>query len=476
MNHKSFKTENRSAKLSFGWLLCVVTLIASLSNESAFAVENTQNINILPIRQPDSFRAEQKGNTLIPLPPLSAVALTLDQSINYCLINDPKIRAGLEGIRQARADCWTASLAPNPEFSVGAGLLPLSGPFTEESPGGPPEFDLGFSYSIDWFLFGKRAAAMASASIGISVSEADYANLIRERVTETQLAFYDVLEAKGLLDVARQDVANLEQIESVTNKAVANGGRPRVELGRVRLDLLNARRTLRDAECAHISAKANLRAMLGGCLSDSTFDVAGTLDGPLTAEPLSVEEACCVARQYRPDILALQRKVCQAKADITVERRNALPEISTDFGYARQYQRSIGSPDISAWGTGLAITVPLFDRNQGNRAKAASVVSQNHSELRGALIDLRAEIEQVVETLRTAKQNAASVAQEELQLAGQVRDSINQAYAIGGRPLLDVLDAQRNYRETYRIYISSRANYWRALCNYNSALGRQVTR
>ena len=34
---------------------------------------------------------------------------------------------------------------------------------------------------------------------------------------------------------------------------------------------------------------------------------------------------------------------------------------------------------------------------------------------------------------------------------------------------------QRNYRDTYRLYISSRAGYWRALAKYQSAIGQQVT-
>jgi cobalt-zinc-cadmium efflux system outer membrane protein len=191
--------------------------------------------------------------------------------------------------------------------------------------------------------------------------------------------------------------------------------------------------------------------------------------------PLPVDEACVVASQNRPDVLALRRKVAKADADVVVEQRNALPEIKSDFGYARQYQQSLGVPDVSAWGTSLAITLPLSNRNQGNRAKATSVTAQSNLELRLALIELQSEIEQVVESLRTAQQNAASVAQDELRLAAHVRDSINKAYEVGGRPLLDALDAQRNYRDTYRIYVSSRANYWRALCNYNSALGKQAT-
>ena len=418
--------------------------------------------------------AATEKNEAVPTP-LPSLALTLDQAINLCLTNDPKIHAGLQVVNQAHADAWTASLAPNPTANVGGTLLPLGQPFTPEQPGGPPELDVEISYPIDWFLFGKRAAAMASAQAGVCISQSDYADLVRQRVTETALAFYDILEAKASLELARQDVENLERVEAVSQKAVENGGRPRVELSRVRLDLLARRRELRDAESAIVMAKAKLRALLGGANADPGFDVAGTLDGPLTAEPLGVEESFSMAVENRPDVLSLRRKVAKAEADVVVERRNALPDVKPSFTVGRQYQQSMGVPDVSEWGTGIEVSVPLFNRNQGNRAKTVSAVAQSNYELQVGLVELRAEIEQAVQSLRTAQQNAASVAQEDLHLAAQVRDSIGKAYEAGGRPLIDLLDAQRNYRDTYRIYITSRADYWRSLYKYNSAIGKQVT-
>jgi cobalt-zinc-cadmium efflux system outer membrane protein len=116
----------------------------------------------------------------------------------------------------------------------------------------------------------------------------------------------------------------------------------------------------------------------------------------------------------------------------------------------------------------------LFDRNQGNRAKAQSVAAQNSCNLQAGVVDLRAEIEEAVRNFATAYQTAKSVAQEQVRLAAEVRDSITRAYNAGGRPLIDVLDAQRSFRDTYRLYISSRADYWRALYKYNAAIGKQV--
>ncbi len=264
-------------------------------------------------------------------------------------------------------------------------------------------------------------------------------------------------------------------MEAVTQKAVENGGRPQVELNRIRLVLLSSRRSWRDAESTLVAAKAKLRALLGRPEADATCDVVGTLDGPLTAEALPAHEAYAMATENRPDILSLRRKVAKAQADVVVERRNALPEVKPHVGMGYQFQEAIGTTDINTWGIGIETTVPLFNRNQGNRAKAASVVSQSNYELQTGLLELRAEVAQAVQSLVTAKQNAASVAHDELRLAGQVRDSIGKAYEVGGRPLIDVLDAQRDYRETYRIFVSSRADYWRSLYKYNSAIGKQVT-
>ena len=203
----------------------------------------------------------------------------------------------------------------------------------------------------------------------------------------------------------------------------------------------------------------------------------GNLDAPLTAEPLPVEEAFALAQQNRPDIQSLRVQVSKAAGGY---RRRAAEGISRrsrpNSATARQFQTPIGSPDFDSWDVSLTATLPLFDRNQGNRAKAQSVAVQNRYNLQAGLVDLRAEIEEAVQNFSTAYQNARSVAQEQVKLAAEVRDSITKAYDAGGRPLIDVLDAERSYRDTYRLYISSRADYWRSVYKYNSAIGKQVTR
>jgi cobalt-zinc-cadmium efflux system outer membrane protein len=351
----------------------------------------------------------------------------------------------------------------------------LNRAFTIDRQGGPPQLGADISYPIDWFLFGKRAAALASAAAGVRVSEADYADLVRQRVTDTATDFYEVVEAKALLDLARQDLENLRRVEAATRRAVEAGGRPMVDLNRASLDVLKSEQDLREAERTLAVAKAKLRAQMGRRDPNSDFDVTANLDAALTAKPLPVEEALALAEQNRPDIRSLRLQVDKATRDIHVEKTKAYPAVTPKIGYLRQVQQKTnGFPDVNLYEFNVDITLPLFDRNQGNIAKARSVLTQNTYNLEGGLVDLRAEIVEVVQEFRTAYQNAGAVAEEQVRLARGVRDSIEQAYRNGGRTLLEVLDAQRQYRETYRSYVTNRANYWRAVYRFHSAIGKQI--
>lgn len=411
-----------------------------------------------------------------PLPqPAAAPLLTLDQIIQTTLWADPRLRAAFESIPQAQADALTASLLPNPQFYISQTLMPLTRPFTVTKQGGPPQFDTGIRYPIDWFLFGKRAAAVYSATVGVRVAEAEFADLVRQRVLEAMLRYYDLLEAKGLLELARQDVENLRRIETITAKAVEGGGRPRVELQRIQLDRLRAEQALREAEKNRVAAVAQLRAVLGRSDSDPAFDVAGDiLDVPIPSLP-PVEQAFALAAEERPDLASLRLRVEQAEANRLVEQRKAWPAVTPFLGYTRQFQRKVmAMPDASSFGFGMEAGIPLFDRNQGNRWKAESLAAQSRQQLQAGLVSLRAEIEQAAQEVQTAAANAQTIAAEQLKLAAEVRDSIAKAYEAGGRPLIDVLDAQRNYRETYRLYITTRAALGRAIARFNAAVNRRL--
>jgi cobalt-zinc-cadmium efflux system outer membrane protein len=343
--------------------------------------------------------------------------------------------------------------------------------------GGPPQTDYQLSYPIDWFLFGKRAAAMASAAAAVRVSEADFGDLVRQRVRDASLAFYDFVEARALLALARQDLSDLRQVEAATRKSQAVGGRSVVEVNRSRLDVLRSEQALREAETALTAARAKLRAFLGRKDADPDFEVSADLNAALTYQPLPVEESLALAQDNRPDVKSLNFQIDKAAKDVHNEKAKAFPQVTPLIGYTHQYQfKAIGFPDADSWMVALSMTLPFCDRNQGGIAKARSLVTQNSQNLEAGLVDLRSEVVQVVQEFQAAYATANAVARDQLKVAAEVRDSIRRSYEEAkGRSLLEFLDAQRAYRETHRLYINSRASYWRAVYRYSAALGKQVS-
>lgn len=404
----------------------------------------------------------------------------LNQLIALCLSNDPSLGVGFQEIRQAFAEQVTASLKPNPELEILQSLLPLGRPFDAAAgrEGGPPQFDVFISYPIDWYLFGKRAAAMRAAAQGRRAAGHEFADLIRERILEVALAYYDVLEQKGLLELAEQDVDNLREVERVTEVAVTNGALPRVELNRIKLDRLSSEQTMRETKRDLNAAKAALLALLGVTDQSADFPVAGDLETFLENFQLDeipdLDQLYLSAQSSRPDIAGLRARVDEARSNIEVEFREQFAEVEPIFGYTRQFQeRAIDFPDVSSWAVGLRMTLPINDRNQGNRVRANSELFQQLEELRLGLVELRSELIEVIAELETARENARSTGEEQLQLAEEVRDGIRKAYEAGGRPLIDVLDSQRNFRETFANFINSRADYLRAVQRFNAAMAQQ---
>lgn len=406
--------------------------------------------------------------------PITPKVFTLDQAIQTALKTDPRISAALENIRQAEADLTTAGLIPNPDVSAGGSLMPLDRRFTVDRQGGPPQFDVGIAMPIDWFLFGKRAAAITSGAYGVDAAAADFANTLRLRIAATIATFYDVLEAQAMLELAQENQKNLAAMEKIILNRVALGGIGTIEADRIKLSLFASRRELHTQELSLAAALNRLRALLG-IADDAAISVDGTLDVAKPQKPISIEEAFKWAEENRPDLTALRRQLDKTSANIALEERKAYPQITPKIGYTRQFQQqAIGFPDASSWGAGVDVIVPIFDRNQGNIAKAKSVHSQTQHNLQAQLVDMRAEIDQAVKTFSSAYQFVAYDDPGQLEAAKNVRDKINQAYELGGKTLIEVLDAQRAYLETYKVHISGRSGYWHALYQLDAAIGKDL--
>lgn len=422
----------------------------------------------LSARLPDQHRSPLAAEQL------EDTALDLNKTIYLALQADPQIKSAVEGIYQAEADLVTAKLPPNPVMNVSNTLMPLNQSFNVNRQGGPPQFDLGVAYPIDWFVFGKRAAEMRAAQLGVEVARASVNDTIRLRIAGAIAAFYDVLEAQNLQALAQEDFTELAALKALTEKRVLIGGAGSIELDRVNLSLLSSQTELRAKRVAVENAISRLKAFLG-MQKNKVIHVVGSLEIEHPQPISDPEHLIQMAEENRPDIAMLKRQIEQSVGNIELEEVKAYPSVVTHVGVTRQFQKeAIGFPDQNAWGIGVDVSLPVFDRNQGNIAKAKSFKRQSELDLDTQLIELRSEIERNYHIYDASYLVLVNEADTKLGVSKVIRDKMKAAYALGGKSLFELLDAQRNYRETNRVHIMTLSNYWHSLYALNAAIGKQV--
>jgi cobalt-zinc-cadmium efflux system outer membrane protein len=192
--------------------------------------------------------------------------------------------------------------------------------------------------------------------------------------------------------------------------------------------------------------------------------------------PPKLAEAVALADVHRPDLVSGPKAIDQAIALVELERRKAKPVVAIQPGWSYQDQahqslfRNGSMLDI-----GISTTLPFTDRNQGNRRKAEAVVRERHLTYQGDRADALADVEVSVATYADAVEHLTQFnTPETLKAARDLRRSMEAAYRAGERRLIELLDAQKAYRDRLGHVIEFESDYWRALNKLNAAVGLKV--
>lgn len=398
--------------------------------------------------------------------------ITLPTAIAMCVNNNFRVLAGTEQIRMAEADLVTSSLIPNPSLFADCQLIPLR-PTDVNDQLGPPQWDTLATIPIDWLLFGKRVAAMQAARLGIEVNSAAFANVLRLQVTQAVDAFYEVLTDEAYFKLAQKDLEELGELEKLTEELAKDKKVGALELDRIKLAVQEALLESHDRELALDLAKARLRPFLGRTAADADYEVAGSLTVTAVVPPPKLAEAVALAEAHRPDLLSGRKAIDQANAVVELERRRARPQVAIQPGWTYQDQaHQTLFRNGSLFDIGISTTLPLTDRNQGNIRRAQAQVRERQLTYQGDRADALADVEASLASYDDAVEHLTQFnTPESLKAARDLRKNMEAAYRSGDRRLIELLDAQKAYRDRLAHVIEFESDYWRTLNKLNAAVG-----
>jgi cobalt-zinc-cadmium efflux system outer membrane protein len=224
-----------------------------------------------------------------------------------------------------------------------------------------------------------------------------------------------------------------------------------------------------DFETAFVNlrtSKIQLLQLLNDRTPINQFDVNGQYD--FREQLMTLEEYRDAGLAARPDLKAAMQSVELAR----INHKLAVANGSTDPTFTLDIARN---PPIPAY-IGFSVSIPLriFDRNQGEKERTQIDIGRNQRLEDAAVAQVYSDIDSAYWTLIEALNLLRPYKTKYLPLALDNRDRITVAFQNGGASLLDLLDAEKAYRDTRLAYLNLIGAYLTAAAQMNMAAGREV--
>jgi outer membrane protein, heavy metal efflux system len=405
------------------------------------------------------------AQTQNPGQPTTGTTLTLEAAVQEAISHNLDLLAERYNLPVARTRIITAGLRPNPVLTLDADHLDLLGTgfnLTTNN-GGPSEY----SVRTD-FLFergGKRKARLAVAEANLSVTELQLLNTVRQLVLDVDNAFVDLQAANDNLQLARENLNALHNAVQIDQVRVRSGDLAEVELLRAQVAELQYENSVRQAELRVRTAQSKLQLLLGRESSAAPLQIAGGLRRD--AGTLFKQNLLSQAFQYRPDLQAITRDQARSQADVRLQ----LAQGKIDYTLGAEYRAQTITAHANTLGFFLQTNLPVFNRNQGEIARARQEQMQIEARLRALHHTIENDVDIAYQQYTTAQQTLVRIESSMLGRARDVQRITEYSYRRGEATFVEFLDAQRAYNDTIQTYNDARADFARSLYSIESATG-----
>jgi outer membrane protein, heavy metal efflux system len=385
--------------------------------------------------------------------------------------NNPTLQAGETGIGESRAEEISAYLRPNPQLTLsedGTQIAPNDGVWTPLA-GTYEVAQLSYLHERDH----KRQLRLKSAQEGTAIAISDQADLQRTLLFNLRTAFVDTLEAKAVLQLAKDNLAYWDRVLGVSRDRLRAGDISGLDLDRLELQRVQFESDLQTAEVNLRTAKIQLLELLNERTAVDQLDVTGPFD--FANELPALADVRNIALANRPDLRAALQSVDQAR----LNHQLAIADGSTDptFGAWYTHNASTNNPHTVGLQTlGVSVSVPLriFDRNQGEKLRTQLDVTKNQQLLDATRAQVFGDVDSAYAQVNSDLVLLRPYKETYLAQAERVRETVRLSYEHGAASLLDFLSAESDYRNIRLSYLNLIGSYLTSAAQLNMAVGREV--
>ena len=385
--------------------------------------------------------------------------LSLQDAVTRALGSRASLNAEAGRITAAQGRERQSALIPNPSFQFENQNLRPGQTYTRD-------VDTYAFLTQPLDILGKRKQRINSAAKEVSSAQAQYELARRDVMQSVKQSYWAARGAQETRDLLKATVDNFQRIIDYYSAQLSVGAIPEQDFLRIRLEGERLKITYNLAAIGATRARVQLQKEMGQT-DFPELDLTEPLDA--NKEPLSPIDAQLVLAQ-RVEMRVARAALEEAQAKAKLEIISARPDLNISYGYKRT-QLPDSTTGVNTALAGLQITLPITDRNQGNRAAATAEVSRQQQLLAAAQANVLAGYYDALQEYQLRRSEVIDTLQPLQEHGKEISEIAEAAFAQGGTDLLRLLDAERARFDAQLAYVQGMVEYQQSIVNLETAEG-----
>lgn len=386
--------------------------------------------------------------------------LSLRESLQLAKKQNPDLKVLRYNINAAEADVNSAKIRPNPILNVQTlHIANASNRPDRTSWSSPLNSQYWYQLTKPLQLPAQRANKINFSQRLVTQSKLDVQESGRKIYLTAANKWLDVWAADINLNILLKGKAYIDSLVSINELRLRDKVITTTDLERTQLLQQQYRRNIVTANQIYRNEIQNLKYLLG--TSDSLM--IDLQDEAFSSVNSQGDSLIALGVHSRSDILSAKSAIDVSDINIKLQKSFAYPQ--PEAGMLYNPQNNV--PYVGFYAT---VSIPVFDRNQGQREKAEVLKLQAQQNLWATERQAETEINTAYRSYVVQRKNLADY-EKNLDQAESILNSVRYSYIKGGTTIIDLLEAQRSWLDTQQAYYSTMLDFHRSYIQLLFATG-----
>jgi cobalt-zinc-cadmium efflux system outer membrane protein len=328
--------------------------------------------------------------------------MSADEAAVLAVLNNPSLRAARDERGLADAQLLRAGLLPDPELS-----FDFETPTGGDTAGAVNAFGLGLSWDVAALIAhsaNERAAKAHRAAVEMDVAWQEW-----QVAQNTRAAVFQLASLTQQVALQQETQQRLQDSVELIRRAVANGTRTGSDLSAAQAQSRKVQATLLDLRQKAAHQRLQLNRLLG---LPPGHEVRLSDDVELLSsfQPPAASELLVDLEHRRLDLVALRRGYDSQEAAVRAAILNQFPRLTLGPTVGRDIE------NVDTVGLGLAVDLPVFNRNRGAIAVEKATRQKLFDEYVNRVFEARSDVEMLLSRIQFFCEQIADAGQAQPEL------------------------------------------------------------